>query len=144
MSQEIFPGGNVKKRPLQFIWILDCSGSMDQNHKIQSLNAAIREAIPEMKDIAKNNTDADFLIRAITFSNGAQWHISQPVSVEDFKWTDLNAGGITDMGKAFEMVALALDEKQNPTRMFPPVLVLISDGFPTDDYSSSISFFACR
>ena len=39
------PGGELAARPLHFIWIADCSGSMAVDGKIQSLNTAIREAI---------------------------------------------------------------------------------------------------
>ena len=39
---------------LHFIWIVDCSGSMS-GAKIHSLNTAIRETIPEMKQIVTAN-----------------------------------------------------------------------------------------
>ena len=42
------PGGEMASRPLHFIWIVDCSGSM-MGEKIQSLNYAIRQTIPDMK-----------------------------------------------------------------------------------------------
>jgi len=38
------PGGGLAGRPLHFIWIADCSGSMRADGKIQALNNAIREA----------------------------------------------------------------------------------------------------
>lgn len=38
------PGGEMATRPLHFIWIADCSGSMGIDGKIQALNNAIREA----------------------------------------------------------------------------------------------------
>ena len=37
------PGGELASRPLHFFWICDCSGSMQTDGKIQSLNNAIRE-----------------------------------------------------------------------------------------------------
>ena len=50
-------GGSMSGRPLHFIWIADCSGSMSGD-KIQSLNTAIREAIPEMRKVALANPHA--------------------------------------------------------------------------------------
>ncbi len=99
------PGGELASRPLHFIWIADCSGSMAANGKIQALNNAIREATPHMQQVADDNPNANVLVRAIKFSSGAQWHITQPTPVAEFKWTDLTADGVTDMGKAFSMVA---------------------------------------
>lgn len=131
------PGGAMATRPLHFIWIADCSGSMSGD-KIEALNNAIRESIPHMRDVADENVNADVLVRAIKFSDGAQWHISQPTSVRDFKWVDLSAGGVTDMGKALSMVAEQLRIPPMTDRALPPVLVLISDGQPTDDFKGGV------
>ena len=132
------PGGEMATRPLHFIWIADCSGSMGVDGKIQALNTAIKEAIPNMQTVADENPNAQVLVRAIKFSSGAQWHVSQPTDIADFKWTDLNADGVTDMGKALSMVADQLKIPPMTDRALPPVLVLISDGQPTDDYASGI------
>jgi len=132
------PGGELATRPLHFIWLADCSGSMKQEGKIQALNTAIREAIPHMRKVADENPNAQVLVRALKFSDGAQWHISQPTDVADFQWEDLEADGLTDMGKAFFMVAEQLKIPPMTDRALPPVLVLISDGQPTDDYKSGL------
>jgi uncharacterized protein YegL len=132
------PGGELATRPLHFIWMADCSGSMDVDGKIQSLNTAIKEAIPNMQTVADENPNAQVLVRAIRFSSGAQWHVSQPTEVADFRWEDLTADGVTDMGKAFSMVAEQLRIPPMVERALPPVLVLISDGQPTDDYASGL------
>jgi len=131
------PGGELASRPLQFIWLADCSGSM-QGPKIEALNTAIREAIKPMQEVADDNPQAQVLVRAIKFSDGAQWHVSQPTEVHDFKWSDLNADGVTDLGKALTMVADALKVENMPERGLPPVLVLISDGQPTDDVATGL------
>lgn len=78
------PGGEMATRPLHFIWICDCSGSMAADGKIQALNNAIREAIPHMQVVADENPNAQVLVRAIKFSDGAQWHIAVPTPVADF------------------------------------------------------------
>lgn len=131
------PGGELAKRPLQFIWLVDCSGSME-GRKIESVNFAIRESIKPMQDVADENPNAEVLVRAIKFSDNAQWHISQPTDIHNFKWTDLSADGVTDMGRALCEVAEALNVKNMPERGLPPVLVLLSDGQPTDDFNSGL------
>ncbi|MDQ1559873.1 MAG: hypothetical protein QOD32_2933 [Pyrinomonadaceae bacterium] len=132
------PGGELATRPLHFIWMADCSGSMAVDGKIQSLNTAIKEAIPNMQTVADENPNAQVLVRAIKFSSGAQWHVSQPTEVADFKWDDLTAEGVTDMGRALSLVAEQLAIPPMTERALPPVLVLISDGQPTDDYASGL------
>lgn len=138
-SEKKRPGGEMATKPLHFIWIADCSDSMRVGGKIQALNTAIREAIPHMRKVAEDNPNAQVLVRAVRFSDGAYWHIAQPVPVEQFEWVDLQAKGVTDMGKALELVAEQLKMPPMPERALPPVLVLISDGLPTDDFAAGLN-----
>jgi len=132
------PGGELATRPLHFIWIADCSGSMSVDGKIQALNTAIREALPHMRDVANENPNAEVLVRALAFSDGAHWHCSQPTPAADFKWVDLQTQGLTAMGKALSLVAEQLRMPPMSDRALPPVLVLISDGQPTDDFADGL------
>jgi uncharacterized protein YegL len=133
------PGGELASRPLHFIWIADCSSSMGYDSKIQSLNHAIKEAIPHMKRVADENPYAQVLVRTLKFSSGAQWHISQSTPISDFNWKDLSANGVTDMGRALSMLADQLKIPPMTDRALPPVLVLISDGQPTDDFEGGLN-----
>lgn len=133
------PGGELATRPLHFIWIADCSGSMSVDGKIQALNTAIREALPHMRAVADENPNAEVLVRTLAFADGARWHVSQPTPVIDFKWTDLQTSGLTDMGHALRMVAEQLRMPPMSDRALPPVLVLISDGQPTDDFTGGLA-----
>lgn len=132
------PGGELATRPLHFFFLCDCSGSMSINGKIQSLNTAIREAIPHMQKVAKENPNAEVMVRVLKFSNGAIWHIPDPTPVSDFRWTDLTADGVTDLGKALTMAAEQLKIPPMTDRALPPVLVLVSDGQPTDDFAGGL------
>ena len=138
MSAEVkLPGNELAHRPLHVIFITDCSGSMSADGKIQTLNTAIKEAIPHMQDAAKTNPTAQVFVRAIKFSDGASWHITS-TSVDQFQWKDLDADGRTDMGKALEMVSDELTIPPMPDRALPPVLILVSDGQPTDNFAGGL------
>lgn len=130
-----FPDVKLARRPLHFIYICDCSGSMGGS-KMQSLNQAIRQSLPAMADVARDNPEAQLLVRAVCFSDHARWHIADPTPVEALEhgWRDLEARGLTAMGEALKLVAQALRTPPMEQRALPPVLVLISDGAPTDDY----------
>lgn len=131
------PGGELASRPLHFFWIVDCSGSM-YGEKIGIVNNTIEKCLPEMASAAENNPNAQLLIRTLSFSTSATWLTTAPVPVEDYTWEDLDANGVTDMGKAFELIAAQLSIPPMPARALPPVLVLLSDGQPTDNYKSGL------
>lgn len=61
-----------------------------------------------------------------------------PVPIENYTWVDLDADGVTDLGKALSMVADELKIPPMTERALPPVLVLISDGQPTDNFDSGL------
>jgi uncharacterized protein YegL len=113
---------------------------MQSDGKIQSLNNAIKEAIPHMQKAADENPNAQVLVRALKFSDGAQWHLAEATPVADFRWTDLKAEGMTDMGRALTVLGEQLRIPPMTDRALPPVLVLISDGQPTDDFETGLKF----
>lgn len=134
-----FPDVKLANRPLHFIYLCDCSGSMAAAGKMQALNQAIRQSLPGMAAVARDNPEARVLVRAVRFADHAAWHIETPTPVEQLEWRDLQAGGITAMGEALQLVAAALQTPPMEVRALPPVLVLISDGQPTDDFAAGMA-----
>lgn len=142
MSEEdLDPLGSVARSTLHFFWMADCSGSMRTQGKIQALNNAIHECIPATKSANDTNAFADMMVRAIRFSSGAQWHVSEPTPVDDFLWSDLEAGGVTDLGAAIKLLSSELVPEKMGRRALPPVIVLLSDGSPTDDWETELQNF---
>ena len=132
------PGSRLAQRPLHFIILADCSGSMASDGKMRALNAAIREALPHLADVADGNPHAQLLVRCIGFSTGARWHVEQPTPVEDLVWTDLDSGGYTDLSAGLDLLRSVLTVPPMESRALPPAVVLVSDGMPTDDYEESL------
>ncbi|MFN8098788.1 MAG: hypothetical protein U0Q21_10950 [Dermatophilaceae bacterium] len=133
------PGSALSRRPLHFIVLADCSGSMAADGKMIALNTAIRETLPHLSEVAAGNPHAQLLVRCIAFSSGARWHISQPREVDDVVWQDLECGGYTDLGAAIRLLGDALTVPPMEARAMPPAIILVSDGMPTDDFGSAIT-----
>ena len=131
------PGGALSSRPLYFFWVVDCSGSMEGS-KIGTVNNAIQEVIPEMRSAADENPNAQLMVQTLRFSDGASWIESTPIEIDNFVWKDLDAEGMTDMGKAFDLLAGRLTIPPMSDRALPPVIVLLSDGYATDDYRDAL------
>ncbi len=135
--------GGASSRILHFFWLLDVSGSM-AGKKIETLNWAIKEVIPELENI-EDTERIKIKMRAIAFDEDAWWHVGpEAVSLEEFfnQWKDLEAGSITETQLAIDMLAEALDVEKMGKRNVPPVAILISDGYCTADegeYEASIN-----
>ena len=126
----------VPRRTMVLFFVVDCSGSMSGN-KIGTVNTAIEEVIPELKDISESNADAQIKVATLQFSTGARWNETAPVPAEVFRWNYLDANGLTDLGEA----CIQLNEKlsrnafmSDTTGSFAPAIFLLSDGEPTDNY----------
>jgi len=138
---ETDPLGSVSRSKLHFILIADCSGSMNATGKIEALNNAIHESIPAIRQAQRSNAFAQMLVRAVRFSGGASWHIAHPTPVESFEWVDLSAAGVTDLGAALRLLSTELTPEKRRRRALPPVVVLLSDGAPTDDWERALEDF---
>jgi uncharacterized protein YegL len=143
MATEIpVPDGQVTKRTLNFFWLTDCSASMG-GKKIATLNQAIREALPLIQKAVESHPQVQIMMSALKFSDEAEWQIGpDPVPLEKFVWSELSSDGLTATAKALRMLAGALSIERMPRRGFPPVCILISDGFCTDpeeDYNNAIA-----
>ena len=127
----------VPRRVMPLIFLVDTSGSM-QGAKIASLNTAVRESLNDVGEISKNNSDAQIKIAALEFSSGVQWMYPQPQDSESFNWQDLQAGGLTSIGAAYDELNNKLSKSHGfmaePTGSRAPAIILLTDGQPTDDY----------
>lgn len=122
-------------RPLPIIILADTSGSMSENGKIEALNASIKDMI--MTFSKESRLRAEIQIGLITFGGRAQMHLPLVSAHSVSGFTELKAEGVTPMGAAFEYACQLLEDKDRiPSRAYRPVLILISDGHPTDDWEA--------
>lgn len=135
MTQTLMPGGGVARRPLHFIVMADCSGSM-KGEKMQALNYALRSMLPHLFAWEHDQLQAQLLIRVLAFASAPQWFVPDPVPVADLssQWRNLEyvPMGRTNMGPAFRAVADVLSTDRLERRALRPAILLITDGLPTD------------
>src|SRR5262252_1026631 len=135
MTETLMPGGGVARRPMHFIVMADCSGSM-KGEKMGALNYAIRSMLPHLIDWERDQLHAQLLIRILAFASTPAWFVRDPVPVADLSASWLNLEyvpmGRTNMGPAFRAVAEVLAPDQLERRALRPAILLITDGLPTD------------
>jgi len=129
------PGGGVARRPLHFIVMADCSGSM-KGEKMQALNYALRSMLPHLLAWEQDQLQAQLLIRILSFASTPAWYVPDPVPVSELssRWRNLEyvPMGRTNMGPAFRAVAEALSPERLERRALRPAILLVTDGLPTD------------
>ncbi len=131
------------RKVMTLFYLVDTSGSMSGS-RIGTVNAAMEECIPLLKEVAQANDDAEIKVAILQFSSGCSWvtPASGPVGLEDIIWNDLQAGGMTEFGGAL----LELDKKlsrneylRSQTGAYAPVILLLSDGGPTDNWENGLN-----
>jgi uncharacterized protein YegL len=119
------------------IVLADASGSMDGD-KIIRLNESIAAMIRAFA--MEDSVRGEIHVAVVAFGS-AKAVLHQPMApASQTAWIDLTHGGPTPMGSAFRLAQEILDNPEIvPERAFPPALVLVSDGMPTDaDWESSL------
>lgn len=130
----------LPRKTMIMFFLIDTSGSMDGD-KIASLNDAMREMLPDIQDISNSNADALIKIAVLDFASGTEWVTPLPQDLDTFRWQNLEAGGTTDLGEACMELNAKLNRDaflQDKVGNFAPVIILMSDGSPTDDYKSGL------
>ena len=131
------------RRVMTLFYLVDTSGSM-AGSRIGTVNAAMEECIPLLKEVAQANDDAEIRVAILQFSNGASWITPQsgPVGLEDIIWNDLQAGGLTEFGAALNELDRKLSRNEylkSQTGAYAPVILLLSDGGPTDNWEPALN-----
>lgn len=131
----------VPRRTMVLFFIVDTSASM-YGEKIGILNNAIEEVLPEIEKISDSSADAEIKIAILDFSTDAVWATPKPVPAGEYMYNYLEAGGLTAMGAAFNKLNEKLSRNefmQEIVGSFAPVLFLLSDGEPNDDWEKALN-----
>jgi uncharacterized protein YegL len=129
---------SVSKKSLVIFFLIDTSRSM-VGKKIGELNTVMEELIPEIRRVGEADTDVK--IAVLTFGTQVRWMYSEPILIEDFEWSRLRADGVTNMGEAFRELNARMSRNSflnSPSLSFAPVIFLMTDGYPSDDYKDAL------
>jgi uncharacterized protein YegL len=131
---------SITPRPLPVIVLADTSGSMDEEGKIDVLNAALKDMLAAFAKESRLRAEIQFAL--ITFGGDAEMQIPMTAVQNMQSINQLTANGGTPMGEALKITRELLEDKEIvPSRAYKPVIILLSDGMPTDDWSESFDEF---
>jgi len=129
----------AKPRPLPVIVLADASGSMSENGKIEALNHALSDMVRAFA--SETRVRAEIQVGLITFGGRqADFFVPLAPAHQIQNIAAIPAAGATPLGQALALATdLLEDHERIPSRAYRPVLVLVSDGLPTDDWEPALA-----
>lgn len=131
------------RKDLHVFYVLDTSGSME-GAKISTLNHTMEECMEALKTLAKSNGDARLKVAVMEFNTNCKWvTLNGPEDLEeDFEYTYLQAGGLTNIGAALKELNDKLSRHaflNSMTGSMMPIIIFMTDGYATDDYLNDLA-----
>ena len=130
------PAGKVDQKEAHIVFLCDASGSMS-GEKMTNLNTAISTALAATQSVVATLEHALFDtvdVSAIRFSDTADWHIVPSKLHDQFVWDKLlKPTGITNLGQAYTLLDSWLGSGAVNGAIDTLIVVLITDGMPTDE-----------
>lgn len=152
-------------KPLPVVLMLDVSGSMNEIisgsyertgqtvvedgrtweivkggvSRINVLNQAVKEMIDAFA--REEQLEHEILVSIVTFGDSVRAHLA-PTKASRVAFQPLTAAGETPLGEAISTAKRWIEDKEStPSRAYRPVVVLVSDGRPTDLWEESLDAF---
>jgi uncharacterized protein YegL len=127
-------------KPMPIMLLLDASYSMTDDSKISTLNSAVKKMLATLKK--EESQASEFLISIISFGGNSGRLELQPTNASNVNFNDLVADGMTPLGSALKIAKdLVEDKNQTPSRAYRPLIVLVSDGYPNDEWEKPFQEF---
>src|SRR5271169_4676286 len=120
------------------VLVLDCSGSMQEENKIQLLNEGLAALAADLR--ADPIAARCGRVLVISFGGDANVEIMGDwTDAMDFKPPELMAGGLTPLGAAMRCALDEVESQKSEMRTAGvsykrPIILLLSDGEPTDEW----------
>lgn len=132
-------------RKLPVYLLLDCSGSM-MGEPIE----AVKNGVQVMVSTLRNNPQAieTAFLSVITYDSSAR-QIIPLTELSNFQMQDIHASGTTSLGEALKVLSNCIDSEVAKTTPetkgdWKPLVFIMTDGMPTDDWKSGLDEFQKR
>jgi len=126
------------QKDTHIVFLCDASGSMSGD-RVTNMNKAIGAALIKTHAVAETLEQSSLNkidVSAIRFSDTAEWHTVPSRLHKQFTWDDiLSPKGITNLGQAYSLLDSWLSSGAVNGVMHRLIVVLITDGMPTDEPS---------
>ena len=116
---------------MRLFFVIDTSGSM-AGAKIGALNDAMINILSELQ-----YEGVPMEVSVLLYSKTVRWMYERPIDISEFEWKNVEANGMTAMGEACMALAKRFTEDEASNDV--SIIIIISDGYPTDDFDEGIN-----
>lgn len=137
--------GVGSQKTLHMIFVVDNSGSMRNENRMDAVNTAFRQMIPELQRIQSEVQDNfTIMISIMAFNEDPEW-ITTPTEISYYVHNEIPASQyVTYFSRAFDELNMKLSRSQfinQRGKIAAPYIMLLTDGAPTegDDYETTLN-----
>ena len=122
---------------LNIIFVVDVSGSMREDGRIQAVNEAFTQMIPALRQIQMDSmSEFELKISIMTFDQNARWIVA-PTPIMEYSHEEIECSKwVTYFSNAFKVLGDKLTRKEymaHTGKLAQPYIMLMTDGEPTPD-----------
>ena len=122
---------------LNMIFVVDVSGSMKAEKRIDAVNEAFQKMIPALREIQMDSlSEFELKIAIMTFDQEARW-IVNPTPILEYNHNDIDCSQwVTYFSRAFEKLGEKLTRSEfmaHTGKLAQPYIMFMTDGEPTPD-----------
>ena len=122
---------------LNIIFVVDISGSMRFDHRIEAVNEAFTRMIPSLRKIQMDSmSEFELKISIMTFDQNARWLVA-PTPIMEYNHEDIVCSEyVTFFSDAFKKLGEKLTRQEfmaHTGKIAQPYIMLMTDGEPTPD-----------
>ena len=125
----------LQPKGLNLFFLIDCSD--ETGRRIDEVIDAVKSVIPSLQEYNKRYSKMNMSVRVLRISSGASFTNPAAVHINNFRAGRLFPGGGFDFGKGLDIIYQQLQGMGKES--VPPVMVLVSNGHPSDDYKAALA-----
>lgn len=134
----------IVKSILPVVFVIESSDNM-AGERIAIVNEAVRECHNLLLDVADAQPDVELKIAVVKYGDFAELLTDGFEFISQFNWTEIDACGEANLGKAIELLDKGLLQKKiikrdrNDRPCCMPLVIFFASSLSTDDYLTPLS-----
>ena len=132
---------SIPKRQCHILILIGNSESMTGS-KIGSVNDAIENVLPMIREISEDNPDAAIYFNVMFFSDNCKWLYDSPTPISNFVYRRIESHGkgncLGECYKSLNSYLVRLQNKVSCDALYSPIIMILADRNSSDETSNEL------